>query len=276
MLVAYQGIPGAYSEMAATEFFPSRTTRCRSFENFDDVFKAVVQGRVSYGVLPLENALTGSIHQNYDLLLHHDVAIIGEVKLKIDHCLLAHKKATLADIRQIYSHPQALAQCETFIQKQKKASPAPFFDTAGSARFVSLSGRQDFAAIASAAAGKQYGLKVLKKGIANDTHNFTRFIVIQKAKSSVSRQQRKASDKSSIVFALKSLPGALHKALGVLASKKIDLLKIESRPIPGNPWQYIFYLDFVTPKGKESPASLLLELSELTVFTKWLGTYPSS
>ena len=240
------------------------------------MFKAVAKGQVSFGALPLENSLTGSIHQNYDLLLQHDVVIIGEVKLKIEHCLLAHKSTKLADIRQIYSHPQALAQCEKFVQSQKKATPAPFFDTAGSARFVSQSDRKDFAAIASATAGKQYGLRVLKAGIANDAHNFTRFIVIQRAKNPVRRHSKKKSDKSSIVFTLKSLPGALYKALGVLAAKKVDLLKIESRPIPGNPWQYMFYLDFVTPKGKGSAGSLLKELGELTVFTKWLGTYPSS
>lgn len=274
LTVAFQGIPGAYSEKAAHQFFQKHLLKCRPFPDFNSVYRAVEQGKVNFGILPIENSLTGSIHQNYDLLLSRKVKILGEVKLKISHCLLAGKNTKLSEIREIFSHPQALAQCERFIRGLAKAKPLPYFDTAGSARFVAASGRSEFAAIASAEAGRQYGLKTLRSNIADNVLNYTRFIIVAKPTKATASGSNAKPMKTSIVFALKSIPGALHKALSIFAFRDIDLLKIESRPIPGNPWQYIFYLDYQSPRPPETNERVLADLEEISVFTKVLGSYP--
>ena len=277
MQIAFQGVAGAYSERAALQFFSRTVINCRAFPDFQSVYRAVMRGEVKFGVLPIENSLTGSIHQNYDLLLKNKVTIVGEVKLKITHCLLTLRKVKLAEVREIYSHPQALLQCAAFIRSLGNVASTPYFDTAGSARFVSESSRRDIAAIASASAAKEYGLTVAKTDIADHFHNYTRFIVVtreggrQKIAASV-----KNRGKTSIVFSLKSLPGALYKALSVFAVRDIDLLKIESRPIAGKPWQYLFYLDFVTPKDPHAGKRAVEHLGELTAFLRVLGSYTAA
>ncbi len=277
-VVAFQGVDGAYSQKAAREFFgaQAKTLPCAEFA---DVFRAVKSGKARYGVLPIENSLTGSIHQNYDLILEHPVELVGEVKLRVSHHLLVPVGATRGDLREVFSHPQALSQCQKFLKTLPKARPVPFFDTAGSARFVAESGRLDVAAIASADAGKRYGLRSLKQAIEDNPHNYTRFWVIAPAKRGPKRASSikiaKAKLKTSVVFALKNLPGALYKSLSVFAVRDIDLLKIESRPIPGTPWQYVFYLDFATPQDAKVGARAVEHLEELTAFTRVLGTYAS-
>lgn len=272
MKVAFQGVSGAYSERATRQFFGKEADPV-ACHDFNAVFRAVKTGKVPFGVLPLENSLTGSIHQNYDLLLKEPVVIVGEVKERISHSLLARKGTRLADVRVVYSHPQALSQCAGFFAKHKRAEATPFFDTAGSARYVATLERKDVAAIASPEAGRRYGLTALRHGIEDNAENFTRFLVIARPSKKTPTRLKKPM-KTSIVFALKSIPGALHKSLSVFALRDIDLVKIESRPIPGSPWQYLFYLDFVTPQDPKLSARVLDHLSEVTVFTKVLGTYP--
>jgi prephenate dehydratase len=268
--VAFQGEHGAYSQQAANKFFGKKieTVACKEFEV---VFNKVKSGAVDFGVLPVENALTGSIHKNYDLLIQHKIWIAGEVKLRISHHLLALPGASLKTIEKVFSHPQALSQCEGYLRKLKHVEPTPYFDTAGSAKFVQENGDPRLAAIASAEAGKEYHLKALGSSIEDNQNNFTRFIVIRKSAKNDSLV--KEADKTSLVFALKNIPGALYKSLSVFAIRDIDLLKIESRPIHGSPWQYMFYLDINGSCSDEKVAKAIEHLKEVTDFLKLLGSY---
>jgi len=268
--VAFQGVPGAYSELAAFQHFGKRVKPV-AFPEFADVFKAVLSGKTAYGIVPIENSLTGSIHENFDLLLEKKVWICGETKLRVSHSLIAHPKASLKSIRHVYSHPQALGQCRTFLRKLKGVEGVPYFDTAGSVKFVAESGRTDIAAVASQSAAKRYGMKVLKAAIESNPHNYTRFLILCK-------KPRKAKGprlKTSIVFDLKSRPRALHLALGAFAGPGIQLLKIESRPIPGRPWEYLFYLDFEGDVESAAARLALAHLKELAIHVKILGSYPA-
>ena len=266
--VAFQGVHGAYSEIATELYFKGGASPIECPE-FADVFRAVTSSRTLFGIIPIENALTGSIHENYDLLLRSKVWIAGEVKLKIGHSLLAHPKAKLKDLRSVYSHPQGLLQCAKFLKRFPKMKATPYFDTAGSAKFIADQNMKESAAIASEAAAKAYGLKVLKRGIADNKINYTRFLILSKTKaSSVGRS------KTSIGFELKSVPGALHLSLGVFASRSIQLYKIESRPIPGRPWEYLFYLDFEGDFASSVVKAAIEELRLSTRKVKILGSYP--
>lgn len=268
--VAFQGEHGAYSQQAANKFFAKKieTVPCKEFEV---VFNKVKSGVIDFGVLPVENSLTGSIHKNYDLLIQHKIWIAGEVKLRVSHHLLALPGVTLKSIKKVLSHPQALGQCEGYLKKIKHIEPTPYFDTAGSAKFVQETGDPSLAAIASAEAGKIYGLKTLGSSIEDNQNNFTRFIIIRK--SLKNDMSVKKADKTSLVFALKNIPGALYKSLSVFAIRDIDLLKIESRPIHGSPWKYMFYLDINGSCGDEKVAKAIEHLKEVTDFLKLLGSY---
>jgi len=267
--VAFQGVSGAYSELAAADYFGKRV-KTKPHVKFADVFRAVKAGRVTYGIIPIENSLAGSVHQNYDHCLEHRVWIIGEKKFRVSHSLIVNRGTKLGDIRRVYSHPQALAQCSTFIGKLKKAEAVSYFDTAASAKYVAEAGFKDAAAIASAQAAKHYGMQVLRSRVENKAENFTRFLILAKKPQ---YPKTSAGSKSSIVFALKNVPGALHKALSVFAIREIDLLKIESRPIPGSPWKYLFYLDFSGSLRDERCVLALEHLGEITTFIKILGSY---
>ena len=277
MKVGFQGIRGAYSEMAAQRYFKqlSKPIDLRAFDSFEKVFAAVMQKKIRYAVLPIENSLAGSIHENYDHLLHHDVWICGEYKLKIDHSLLACKGARLSDIKSVYSHPQALAQCASYLRGMD-VDILPYFDTAGSARFVADSGRKDMAAIAGAHAAKDYNLRVLASSIQDDVQNYTRFFVLEKKPKQLARLQSLSHPKTSIVFSLKNVPGGLHKALSVFAIRDIDLTKIESRPLRGSPWKYLFYLDFEGSYREDHINRALSHLDEITENCRVLGSYEQS
>lgn len=268
--VAFQGVPGAYSELAAFQHF-GMGAKPKAFPEFAEVFKAVISGKTQYGIVPIENALTGSIHENFDLLLDNDVWICGETKLRVSHALIAHPKASLKTIRQVYSHPQALGQCRRFLKKWKGVEAVPYFDTAGSVKFVAESSRTDIAAIAGQPSAARYGLKVLKGGLEDNKHNYTRFLILSRKKT----KPKAKRCKTSIVFDLKSRPRALHLALGAFASPGIQLLKIESRPIPGRPWEYLFYLDFEGEVGSPIAQLALAHLQELAIHVKVLGSYPA-
>jgi prephenate dehydratase len=267
--VAFQGERGAYSEEAIYQFFGSEveTQPCRRFE---DIFKAVESKTADYGALPVENSTAGSINQAYDLLLDHDVRIWGEVILRVRHALLALPATTLADVRRVRSHPQALAQCERYLNSHGWM-PDIAYDTAGSARDLSAAPEPGVAVIASRLAGQLYGLEELAYGVEDSFHNYTRFFII-----SDQEPARAKRNKTSVVCSTRHVPGALHACLGEFAERGINLTKIESRPRRDRPWHYVFYLDFEghwqDPSCTKALTGLLLKAS----FVKVLGSYPAA
>jgi arogenate/prephenate dehydratase len=266
MRIAYQGEPGAYSEAAALMFAPSGTpVPCR---NFEDVFEAVEQGRVALGILPMENSIGGSIHRNYDLLVEHELPIVGEVELKVEHCLLAYPGVTLEDVRVVHSHPQALAQCERFLSSLTGVNLEAVYDTAGGAKLIREGELRNAAAIASRRAAEVFKLDILREGIQDFDANITRFFVV--GRSPVTE----GADKTSVVFALEGKePGSLFKALSVFALRNINLTKLESRPIRGRPWEYMFYADIAVPRDDLLCARALVHLGEFARWVRTLGTY---
>ena len=267
--VAFQGEKGAFSEDAAYHYWGNGIIPlpCKYFR---DVFESVTAGKADFGIIPVENSLTGSIHQNIDLLLEFDLSVVGEIILRIQHNLLTLKKVELKEIRRIYSHPQALQQCSDFIKTMKHCDIRPMDDTAGSARYIKEHLEKNSAAIASLRAGKEYGLQVIKKNIENNHQNFTRFLIVAKTPKIPSGKA-----KTSVVFSVKDVPGALFKALAVFALRDINLLKIESRPLQKGPWKYWFYLDFEGNIEEGRCKNAINHLQEITIFFKVLGSYPS-
>jgi arogenate/prephenate dehydratase len=268
---AFQGEPGAYSEQAAIQFFGKsvRTLPCQAFEG---IFSSIESGQVTHGLLPIENSLTGSIHQNYDLLLKHNLNIIGEYHLRVSHCLLALPGVKIEEIRHVYSHPQALMQCEANLNRLglEKVVDA---DTAGSARLIRDKKDRQAAALASAHAGEVYGLDVLVREMEDNPANFTRFLVISK-QGHVEYEPEGQTYKTTIVFSVPNVPGSLFKAMSVFALRDIDLSKIESRPIPGKPWEYLFYIDFIGHADMKNCARALDHLGEIAELLLVLGSYP--
>src|SRR5476649_1536340 len=266
MKIAYQGEPGAFSEAAARRIDPdAELLPCRSF---DDVFDAVQAGTAAYGVLPIENSIGGSIHRNYDLLLERSLPIVGEVELPVIHHLLALPGATLAGLRRVYSHPQGLAQCERFLRTLSSVEIIATYDTAGSAKMVSDGKLADTAAIASARAGEIFGLTPLASSVQDFSDNITRFIVIGRRPLTDA-----APDKTTIVFSLPNEPGSLFKALSAFALRGVDLTKLESRPIPGRPWEYLFYVDLAAARDEMPCQRALGHLAEFAPVLRTLGSY---
>jgi arogenate/prephenate dehydratase len=266
--VAFQGDHDAYSELAAKKFFGDDAL-CTPCPVFDNVFDAVISGSTRFGILPVENSSTGSIHINFDLLLQHQVAIVGEIYYRIDHQLIAHPGAALREIKVIYSHPQALEQCRQFISSLDQVRALPAFDTAGSVRMIREEGMHNAAAIASRRAAEVYGMQILQENIQDIAENYTRFLIIAREPL-----EPEAANKTSIVFAMKNIPGALYKSLSAFALRDIDLCKIESRPRRGRPFEYIFYLDFRGTPAQQTCRNALRHLEEMTSFLKILGSYP--
>jgi prephenate dehydratase len=269
LIVAFQGEHGAFSEEAARHYFPSTRLQTLPLKTFDDVFRSVQNHRSPFGIVPIENSLFGSIHQNYDLLERFPLFIVGEIKLRVVHALLVNYGITMKNFKFIYSHPQAIGQCEKFLSKLNDVEVIAEYDTAGAAKMIREQKRTDAAAIASRDAAKIYNLKILKSGIESDHRNFTRFLILSR-KRTIAR--RKA--KTSIIFSMKNIPGALFKALSVFALRDIDLHKIESRPLAGKPWEYLFYLDFAGSIRDKVCSHALSHLQESTSFLKILGSYP--
>lgn len=266
MKVAYQGEPGAYSEQAGYEYFDSPEMMPQ--KSFDDVFTNVSSGKCDSGLIPIENSLAGSIHLNYDLLLRHELFIVGEFYLPVRHCLIGFPDAALSDIKRVISHPQALGQCADHL-RELGVDTEPVYDTAGSVKILKSSSERTTAAIASKRAAEIYQMKVLQGSFEDNPENYTRFLEI---KLKPVKPDSKA--KTSIVFTLKNQPGALYQALSVFAAGDIDLTKIESRPLVGKPWEYLFYMDFITTRGKESAQQALDDLKEFAFMLRILGTYP--
>jgi prephenate dehydratase len=266
MRVAFQGEPGAYSEQAVFNYLGN--VEALPCESFDLVFEAVVGGACDSGLIPIENSLAGSIHQNYDLLLRHDLYIIGEYPLRVQHCLIAFPGVGKEEIKKAISHPQALGQCAAYL-RGLGIKPESVYDTAGSVKMLKASGARDTAAIASRRAAEIYGMQIIEDGIEDNPENYTRFLAI--AKEPV---QPEGEAKTSIVFTLKNQPGSLFKALSVFALRDIDLTKIESRPLQGKPWEYLFYIDFISSTDEEKVLKALDHLSEYAMMLRVLGSYP--
>ena len=264
MRLAYQGEPGAYSEAAALVYggAHAETLPCKTF---DEVFEAVVKKLATHGVVPLENSIGGTIHRNYDLLLEHDLPITGEVELDVVHCLQALPGTTLSDVTIVYSHPQALAQCERYLRDLGVTVEA-VYDTAGGAKLVSEGKLAGAAALASRRAADVFGLEVLQEAVQDYEFNITRFAIIGGA-------QPADGNKTTLVFSLPSTPGALWKALSVFALRDINLTKLESRPLRGSPWEYLFYVEVDARRDDPACARALMHLAEFAKWTRVLGTY---
>ncbi len=285
MKAAFQGVHGAYSELASKQLLGPRT-KTFPCESFEDVFEAVAKGKVERGILPIENSLAGSIHQNYDLLLARDLHIVGETHLKVEHVLMCHPSASLRALTQVRSHPQALAQCSRFFSETRRIKPVVYFDTAGAAESLVAEKPAGIGAIASAYAAELYGLKVLKRNLQNQPNNFTRFLAVAKSplravKAAKVVKAAKAAPgharKTSIVFMpARNQVGVLFNILGVFALRGIDLLKIESRPNPLSPFEYWFYVDFAGGVGETPVDQALEQLGAMASELKLLGSYPAS
>lgn len=266
--VAFQGERGAFSDEAAAKLFGDVPVMpCRTL---NDVFSAVSRCAVRFGAVPVENSTAGSINDTYDLLLRYDLTIYGEAQLRVSHCLMALQGETLGSIRTVYSHPQALAQCEEFLGKLK-AELTPTYDTAGSAKMIKEQGLTHCAAVASQRAAQFYGLEILAANIETNPRNYTRFLAVSREKA-----ERAASNKTSIIFAAQNVPGALYACMGAFAKRRINLTKLESRPSRDRPWEYVFYADLEGHMEDASCKEALAELREHNALIKILGSYPAA
>jgi len=268
MRVAIQGELGSFSHEAAGRMLPRATVVpcARSAEVFDKV----ELGKVQAAVIPIENSLAGSVAEHFDLLLARNVFIHGEMHLRIRHNLIALPGVKLRDVKRVFSHPVALDQCRNFFRTHARVQAVPFYDTAGSVRHVISEQLPDGAGIAAKRAAAEYGGKILLSGIEDDQQNYTRFLLITKSK-----KIGKGANKTSIAFALKNVPGVLFKALSVFALRDISLSKIESRPMRGRPWEYVFFADIL--RGDDEAArNALRHLGEIAEFVKVLGIYPAA
>lgn len=266
LYVSFQGEPGAFSEQAARAYFGSQCNPVAR-EEFRDVFEDV-RKKKSFGIIPVENSLFGSVHQNFDLLREYHLYIVGEIKLRIKMNLLSLPGTQLKNIRHVYSHPQGLGQSDKFLRRLKNIQLHPFYDTAGSAKMIAEKQLADSAAIASEQAAIHYGLKILKKSIETDHRNFTRFVVL-----GTTPVIPKKPGKTSLLFATKNSSGALYQCLGVFALRNINLLKMESRPFVGKPWEYLFFVDVASDVKSKIFIAAIEELKKQTSFLKILGSY---
>jgi chorismate mutase/prephenate dehydratase len=269
LTVAFQGEFGAFSESAARAFF-GPSIQAVPFESLEEVFRATRKNEVIYGIVPVENSLEGSIDASYDLLLNSNLKVSGEVELKVSHCLIANEGANLSTIRKIYSHPQALGQCQAFI-KHLNCQLIPTYDTAGAVKFIKDKGIGDGAAIASSRAAEIYEMSVLARDIQDNPDNYTRFFVL-----SAQAAAPTGDDKTSVVFAVKHQPGTLSGILNAFADEKVNLTKLESRPTRQKPWEYNFYMDFEGHHNLPGPAGALKRAEEFAIFIKVLGSYPKA
>lgn len=265
MIIAFQGELGAYSEQAIFGYFGKvETLPCESFE---DVFKNVSNNNCQYGLIPIENSLAGSIHQNYDLLLRYRLHIVGEYFLRVHHCLIAMPGVKKNEINKVISHPQALGQCADYL-KNLGVKTEQVYDTAGSVKLLKASGKGSTAAIASRRAAEIYGMQILDEGIEDNSENYTRFLAV-----AIHPGKPASKAKTTIVFTLKNQPGALFKALSVFALRDIDLTKIESRPLAGELWNYLFYVDFIGAENDPKTIKAIDHLSEYALMLRVLGSY---
>jgi prephenate dehydratase len=273
MRVGFQGELGAFSQQAIQQFLGAKA-RPVAHARFDQVFAALDKGSVDAAALPIENTLHGSIHENYDLLLKYDFAITAETNVRIVHNLIAPPGLNFARVHTAYSHPVAINQCLDFFARYKRIKREPFYDTAGSVKMVMETRPPGGAAIASELAAKIYKARILKRGIEDDRQNYTRFFLLEPAGSRPrGKQSGRSPWKTSLVFSTRNIPGALFRSLSALALRDLNLVKIESRPLRGKPWEYLFYLDLLGRREDEAVKNALAHLGEVADFLRVLGSY---
>ena len=266
-VVAIQGERGSFSEEAVYKLL-GKKVKIQPQETFSAIFERVAEGKAKYCLAPIENTLAGSVYENYDLLVANQLHIVAEVNLRISHCLIAFAGTSLANLRQVYSHPVALAQCTKFFDRHSKVERVRYYDTAGSVKMLRERKICGAAAIASKIAARFYGGRILEAHLEDHRENYTRFLLL-------SRQAfvPPNGNKVSIVFSTRNAPGALFKCLSVFALRDIDLTKMESRPLRGRPWEYFFYLDFAGNVNQQRCQNALNHLAEVTNFLRVLGCY---
>ena len=267
-VVAYQGEAGAYSEEGALALFPD--SERQALPSIRKVFEAVEVGRVAAGLVPLDNSQAGSINETYDLFLRHGLHLVGETVVRVDHCLLALPGSTIDELAEVMSHPQAIAQCEEFLSALEVTVRAEY-NTAGAAKRIAEQRLGRTAAIASKRAAELYGLEVLAERIQTYPDNYTRFGVLSREPKSLGEP-----DKTSLVFGVGHVSGSLYRCLGAFAERHLNLTKLESRPRPGRPWEYVFYADVDSPSSRQEMVDALGALSEHATFTRVLGSYAAA
>ena len=267
--IAFQGIAGAYSEQAIRQFF-GQQAQSSAQKTLEDIFLAVEDGQALYGMLPVENAVAGSVTRAYELLMEHDLRIHAEVILRVRHMLMAPAGTTLDGLERVRSHPQALAQCQRYLDRHGLTAE-PAFDTAGAARDLSTDPEPGVAVVASALAAALYDLDVLDQDIEDYEFNYTRFFIL-----ALESPPRAPRNKTSLIFTTPHQPGALYDCMGEFAKRRINLSKIESRPRLNRPWQYIFYLDFEGHCQDPTCEAAIMGLLRRSSFVKLLGSYPAA
>jgi prephenate dehydratase len=272
--VAYQGEPGAFSETAAQRLLGPEIEGVPR-PSFEAMFASLGNGDADCCIAPIENSLAGSIHRNYDLLVQHELHIAAETHLRVVHNLIAPRETPVAELRRVYSHPVALAQCTRFLAAHPHIEPIPVHDTAGGVRMVLERGRSDEAGIASDLAATIYAGQILARGIEDNAQNYTRFFLLTSPDRSIVTTETPRRWKTSIVFRIDNRPGALFRALGAFALLEVDLSKIESRPIEGSPFEYSFYLDVIGRASDDAVARGLSNLGQMAQSVRVLGTYPT-
>ena len=273
--VAFHGERGAFSEEATRKLLGAKVSvvPCPRFE---DVFRSLKDGRVTGAVVPIENTLAGSVHENYDLLQRFELPIVAETSVRIMHNLIVCKDVKFSAIRRVFSHPVALNQCQDFFAQNPQIERVPFYDTAGSVKMIVEEGLADAGAIASQVAAEIYQARILKKSIEDDRQNFTRFFLLRRPKDHRLPARARTSDaqwRTSLVFTIRDVPGSLFRALATFALRDLSLIKIESRPLRGKPWEYLFYLDFVGRVDSPQARNALSHLGELADYLRVLGCY---
>jgi prephenate dehydratase len=267
-----QGELGAFSQQAARQLLGAKV-QVVPYPTFESVFNALHAGKIASAVIPIENTLAGSVHENYDHLLHFDVRIAAETNVRIVHNLIVPPGVRFRDLRKVYSHPVALNQCLKFFVRFPRLEPVPSYDTAGSVKMVMEKPEPGAAAIASDVAAAIYGGTVLKRSIEDDRRNFTRFFLLYPSRK-LPRPPRARAWKTSLVFTTRNVPGALFRGLSAFALRDLNLTKIESRPLRGKPWEYLFYLDLLGRESEPEVQNALRHLGEIADFLRVLGTYP--
>ena len=265
--VSFQGERGAYSEAAARAFFNTEIQTV-PFPTFAEVLENTTLDKTEYSILPVENSLEGSVGESYDLLYSTSLNVIGEMYHRIEHCLIG--TGTLNDVDTVYSHPQALGQCRNFIEKHN-IKTVPAYDTAGSVKIIKELNKKNIACIASKDASEIYDVPVISENIANNSNNYTRFLILSK-----NNKEETGKDKTSIIFSIKHEPGSLHRIIENFHNYKVNLTKIESRPTKTNTWEYNFYVDFEGHAKNPRITEMLEKINHETLFMKILGSYPSA
>jgi prephenate dehydratase len=274
--IAFQGERGAFSQIAVEQLLGAGV-EVVPFPRFEDVFRSLKKRQVDGAVVPIENTLAGSVHENYDHLLHYRLPIVAETSVRIVHNLMAPPGVPFSSIRRVYSHPVALNQCLRFFAANPRIERVSFYDTAGSVKTIMQERPADAGAIASRVAAENYGARILRRSIEDDRQNFTRFFLLR-TPDYLRRHPLRAAGvktwKTSLVFTTRNIPGALFRSLSAFALRDLNLLKIESRPLRGKPWEYLFYLDFVGRTDDPASRNALNHLGELADLLQILGCYP--